>query len=140
MKVLLAPWLDGVSGKFGSKTVFQYRSDILNIRGIQPNGIARVLGQHASYGQILLNIRQVFKLSSSVWMTMTATEKESWKDEAKILATSSGGFYTGIDLFKAYTQRLAGAQYGSGVYMQSLNTSSDWLYANRSNFSWTPAS
>jgi len=135
-KYFTNPLLEGISGLVGRSIVCLLRSDILPIRGLQAAGVLRRLGQHASYGQILLNIRHAFTLATSAWTAMTFDEKQSWIDAAKLLSDQNQVFYSGIDYFIAYTMRLWGSQYGSSVYILDLTTSTDWMETSKANFAW----
>lgn len=135
--IFFNPLLEGLSGKVGSALVVLLRSNMKNLRGLTPGGVVRSLGQHASFGQILTNVRKSFSLVAAAWSSATTVEKQSWSDAAASLQSQYGTFYSGNDYFQAYFMKLYGSQYGSGVNMASISAGVDWSYANRATVTWT---
>ena len=132
------PAFEWLSGKLGKYLVAEKLKHVLKVGGLSTTGVFRRLGDHASYGQVLLNIREAWKVAAAAWGTLTLAEKQTWNDQANALIGQGYVVKSGFQLFMAECVAMYGAQYGSGVFPTGLtNGGADWQYISRSNFTWT---
>ncbi len=139
MKFGLNPAFDWLSGKLGKSLVALKVKDVLKVGGVSTTGVIRTMGAHASYGQILKNVREAWRLSAAVWTNdLSLAEKTTWNEQAKELVNQGYVVKSGYQLFLAECLALYGSQYGSGVFPTGLDHGgSSWQYVDRANFNWT---
>ncbi len=137
MKFGLNPAFDWLSGKLGKSLVALKCKHLLKVNGISASGTMRTLGAHASYGQVLKNVRSAWTITAAAWNTTSLAEKQTWNLIAIELTSQGYVVKSGFQLFMAECMALYGSQYGSGVSPTGLtNGSSTWQYVDRANFAW----
>jgi hypothetical protein len=131
------PAFEFLSGKLGKYLVAEKVKHVLKVGGLSTTGVFRRLGDHASYGQILQNVREAWKIAATAWGTLTTTEKQTWNDQADSLINQGYVVKSGFQLFMSECISIYGSQYGSGVFPTGLtNGGSSWEYINRASFTW----